>query len=613
MLLPMERSWISAVFPGLSDLPQPQLNADVWNRKRPLPARLVSGGRFVGELQSIGGWTADEETLLADLAVNLSPHVDQIAQVWAERLLGIVGPALGGSQPVAEWMTSANRCFLDDLLRNLRARNLDAVFQENLERYLGLLQVQGGSDIKLRSTLSQLYTSLEISSALITEWTCTLYANDARLPALLAAYTRVALHLGQLLGKAADDYRAREQRETSRVASSLLQASRDLKTRPASVALALDDLRRIIAQRLRCDCTLAFAWDESEQAFVSVAEREFAPVSLDAAQPTRVDSTNCPIMQAVLAGDVVCGVAEDGRLPRALIEAHGVATYALAPITSAEGGRVGLFAVLRREREPFGVADRQILEGIAQHGRLALDNASLAEQLHSAARLKTDFINSMSHEIRTPLNVLFGYLDILEDRHGGDGDDSDLLDRMRRNADQLLKLIDTLLDLGRLEQGRMKLCIETFSVEQVFTEVQRRLSAPRGLTFRCSAERGLPALTSDRFKLANILTHLVANAFKFTERGRVSVHAKRAGNDAVALEVIDTGAGIAPESLGVIFDLFRQAGPVDRGGTGVGLYLVKRLTQLLGGQVSVESRLGCGSTFRIEIPDAFAPATQAAS
>jgi signal transduction histidine kinase len=604
----MERSWISAVFPGLSDLPHPQLNADVWNRKGPLPARLVSGGHFVGELQSIGGWTAGEETLLADLAANLSPHVDEIAQVWAERLLGIVGPALGGSQPVAEWMTAANRCFLDDLLRNLRARNLDAVFQENLERYLGLLQVQGGSDIKLRSTLLQLYSSLEISSALITEWACTLYANDARLPALLAAYTRVALHLGQLLGKASDHHRAREQRETARVVSSLLQASRDLKTRPASVALALDDLRRIIAQHLHCDGTLAFAWDEFEQAFISTTERGLAP----AAEPRRVDSTNGPIMQAVLAGDVVSGVAEDGRLPRALIEAHGIATYALAPITSADGRRVGLFAVLRREREPFSLADRQILAGIARHGGLAIENASLAEQLHSAGRLKTDFINSMSHEIRTPLNVLFGYLDILEDRHGGDSDDGELLERMRRNADQLLKLIDTLLDLGRLEQGRMKLCIETFRVEQVFTEVQRRVSVPRGLTFSCSADPDLPALTSDRFKLTDILTHLVANAFKFTERGRVSVHAERAGHDAVALEVIDTGAGIAPESLSVIFDLFRRTGPVDRGGTGVGLYLVKRLTQLLGGHVSVESRLGCGSTFRVEIPDAFAPAIQAA-
>ncbi|MBI1817564.1 MAG: GAF domain-containing sensor histidine kinase [Deltaproteobacteria bacterium] len=609
----MERSWVSAVFPKLNELPHPQLNADIWNRKGPLPARLVSGGRFVDELQSIGGWTADEETLLADLAASLSPHIDQIAQVWADRLLGIVGPALGGSQPVAEWMSSANRCFLDDLLRNLRARNLDAVFQENLERYLGLLQGQCGSDLKLRSTLSQLYSSLEISSALITEWACTLYANDARLPALLAAYTRVALHLGQILGKAADAYRAREQRETSRVNSSLLQASRDLKTRPASAALALDDLRHIIAQRLRCDSTLAFAWDESEQAFLSVTKRERASASLDAVQPLRVDSTNCPIIQAVLGGDVVSGMAEDGRLPRALIEAHRVATYALAPITNADGQRVGLFAVLRREREPFSVADRQILEGIAQHGGLALENASLAEQLHSAARLKTDFINSMSHEIRTPLNVLFGYLDILEDRHGGDGDDGELLDRMRRNAEQLLTLIDTLLDLGRLEQGRMKLCIETFSVEQVFTEVQRRSSAPRGLTFRCSADPGLPALTSDRFKLADILTHLVANAFKFTERGHVSVHAKRAGDDSVALEVIDTGAGIGPESLSVIFDLFRRVGPVDRGGTGVGLYLVKRLTQLLGGYVSVESRLGCGSTFRVEIPDAFAPAIRAAS
>ena len=267
---------------------------------------------------------------------------------------------------------------------------------------------------------------------------------------------------------------------------------------------------------------------------------------------------------------------------------------------------LGILAVYRSEPVEFRSADLRILEGMAQNAALALENARLVEQLEAAAHLKSEFINSMSHEMRTPLNVIFGSLDMLGDQVSEKGEARVAIERIRSNTGHLHKLVNTLLDIGRIDAGRMPLNVETFGVDRVFEDLSQ-LFAPvarnRGISFECFVDGNLGPLTTDRMKLLEILNNLLSNAFKFTDRGRIGVRAHAvAGAERVRFQVDDTGIGIAPQAIDAAFELFRQVGPNDRGGTGLGLYVVKRLTDLLHGEVEVDSSPGRGSSFRVQIP-----------
>jgi signal transduction histidine kinase len=221
---------------------------------------------------------------------------------------------------------------------------------------------------------------------------------------------------------------------------------------------------------------------------------------------------------------------------------------------------------------------------------------------------KSEFLATVSHELRTPLNIILGYTDLLiEGAFDSEPERRDALQRVRQQSRQLLDLIQGMLDLNRLEIGGIRLVVETFAVAELLDQLRRNLPANWAkASVELQWRDSVPELTmrSDRGKLESILRNLIHNALKYTEEGAVTVTAERDGAGRVRFTVADTGQGIADDDMPRIFEMFRQgnSGPPRGGGVGLGLYIVSRLTQVLGGEIDVDSRIGAGSRFTVSVP-----------
>lgn len=239
-------------------------------------------------------------------------------------------------------------------------------------------------------------------------------------------------------------------------------------------------------------------------------------------------------------------------------------------------------------------------------------NRVLAEQnrrLRVEGQTQSRFLANMSHELRTPMNAIIGFTSLLlddrslemKDRHRGS------LERVSRNAHDLLELINNVLDLSKIEAGRMDVYSEPADahdlIERALTVVEP-MKENRPVKLGMELEDNLPTLKTDRMKLQQILINLLSNAIKFTQEGEVKVRAVRA-SDRILISVSDTGPGISETDLPKIFEEFRQVGSsarTSRSGTGLGLTITRRLVELLGGEISVTSSLGSGSTFIVTLP-----------
>jgi signal transduction histidine kinase len=235
-------------------------------------------------------------------------------------------------------------------------------------------------------------------------------------------------------------------------------------------------------------------------------------------------------------------------------------------------------------------------------------------QLHEMNRLKSDFLANMSHELRTPLNSIIGFSDVLK------GIDT-LSDKQQRYVDNignsgriLLEMINDILDLAKMESGKMDLRLTDFLIEPVVKaqcDLVRALTEEKNIDLEVRVDPDLPPLYQDQGKVQQILTNLLSNAIKFTpEGGRISVSACRGQDDDLLLTVEDTGVGIAEEDRSIIFEKFRQGSTVlgsdnltrKFSGTGLGLSIVRELCRLLGGEITFESELGKGSRFTAQLP-----------
>jgi signal transduction histidine kinase len=257
----------------------------------------------------------------------------------------------------------------------------------------------------------------------------------------------------------------------------------------------------------------------------------------------------------------------------------------------------------------FSERSSELFGGICQHVAIALSNVRLVADLRRANDLKSEFLSTMSHELRTPLNVIIGYADLLHDETFGRliAEQQDVIERLRRNAYSLLELINATLEVNRLEAGRSGVQLREVELRQLLTELQLDTeSLPRhtGVALRWEVPRTNELLRTDPVKLKIVVRNLVGNALKFTKRGSVAV---QVGFDQrgklLDLTVRDTGPGIDAEHLPKIFDMFHQApGDASRGGVGLGLYIVRRFVELLGGRIAATSRVGEGSVFRVSLP-----------
>ncbi|HEX7071432.1 MAG TPA: HAMP domain-containing sensor histidine kinase, partial [Rhodothermales bacterium] len=263
----------------------------------------------------------------------------------------------------------------------------------------------------------------------------------------------------------------------------------------------------------------------------------------------------------------------------------------------------------------------QILEAEVERQTKDLKTAMVAAEAANAA--KTQFLNAVSHEIRTPLTSIIGFTQILEEELQSNATRQDLefVHLIRDSGDRLLRLVNDLLDLAKIETGKLDLDVRDVSLESAVSDVLRQsfpIARSKSLTLTASPSIGNYTVRADPMRLHQILLNLVTNALKFTEEGGVSITAEDAtlfgpdetGRPAVAILVADTGSGMSQEFLPHVFDRFTQELRSSRNaqrGTGLGLALTRELTLRMNGRIEVESELGRGSVFTVTLPLATSP------
>ncbi len=276
--------------------------------------------------------------------------------------------------------------------------------------------------------------------------------------------------------------------------------------------------------------------------------------------------------------------------------------------------------IRRKVAGEFSPAVVTLLQTLAGQSVLAIQNARLfreiaekGQQLEVASQLKSQFLANMSHELRTPLNAIIGVTEMLhEDAVDLKREDElEPLERVLRAAKHLLALINDILDLSKIEAGKMDIHIESFAIAPLVEDVVQTIgtmAAKNGnkVVVDCAADLG--TMRADQTRIRQALLNLASNANKFTEKGTVTLSARRGvevGREWVTLAVSDTGIGLTPEQMGKLFQDFVQADASTTrkyGGTGLGLAISRRFCQMMGGDITVASEPGRGSTFTIRLP-----------
>jgi signal transduction histidine kinase len=277
---------------------------------------------------------------------------------------------------------------------------------------------------------------------------------------------------------------------------------------------------------------------------------------------------------------------------------------------------IGSLSFNRKAPGEFPPEVIDVLRTFATQSALAIQNARLfreiaakSAQLESASRHKSEFLANMSHELRTPLNAVIGFSDVLLDRMFGDVNEKqeEYLRDICESGSHLLSLINDILDLSKVEAGRMELELSDFdlpnAIENALILVRERASR-RGIMLGSTIDKRLGMIGGDERKVKQVLLNLLSNALKFTpEGGRIDVSAG-VHDDVAEVSVLDTGVGIAPEDQDAVFEEFRQVGAADKKaeGTGLGLALSRKFIELHGGRIWVKSQVGIGSTFTFTLP-----------
>jgi signal transduction histidine kinase len=301
---------------------------------------------------------------------------------------------------------------------------------------------------------------------------------------------------------------------------------------------------------------------------------------------------------------------------RQMLERFGFRASLAVPLLR-EDPIIGGLVIRRKSTGEFRPEVIELLKTFATHSALAIQNARLfreiedkSKQIEAANRHKSEFLANMSHELRTPLNAIIGFSEVLQERMFGELNEKQVeyTEDILSSGRHLLSLINEILDLSKVEAGRMELELATFdlplAIDNARTFVRER-ATKHGINLDVTVDERLGDFTGDERKIKQILLNLLSNAVKFTpEGGRIGINARQA-DGAVEISVSDTGIGIAPEDQAKIFEEFRQVGgdyAHKKEGTGLGLTLAKKFVELHGGKIWVESEVGKGSTFTFTLP-----------
>ena len=383
-------------------------------------------------------------------------------------------------------------------------------------------------------------------------------------------------------------------------------------------------LTTIVAKAVQLSGTEAgtiYTFDEQLQEFRPRATHgmDEALVAAIRERPAHIRTTAIGKAAAQRTPVQIADALEDRSMVLDVIVQAGFRALLIVPLLRP-GQIIGALVVRRREPGEFPSHTVDLLETFADQSVLALQNARLfreleqkSRELEVASKHKSQFLASMSHELRTPLNAIIGVSEmLLEDaRDLKREDEIEPLDRVLRAARHLLALINDILDLSKIEAGRMELHLESFPLAPLIEDVGKTIepmAAKNGnrIVIDCAAAFG--SVHADQTRLRQALLNLASNANKFTEQGSVTVAARAEqlhGRDWVTIAVADTGIGMTEEQMGKLFQEFSQASSSTAsryGGTGLGLAISRHFCRMMGGDIIVESAPGVGSTFTIRLP-----------
>jgi signal transduction histidine kinase len=316
-----------------------------------------------------------------------------------------------------------------------------------------------------------------------------------------------------------------------------------------------------------------------------------------------------PLMQRIVYQGALELPTDDPESPfLPLLEEYGVRRVLYIVVRSGHEV-LGVLDFARVRDEGFGPGERLLARGLADQAALALRTARLVADLRRANHLKSQFVSTMSHELRTPLNAILGFADMARDHALDAPGREECLAHIEAAGRELLALIEDTLEIGKIEAGREELRLESVSLPTLWAELGqgcRRMPRRPEVALEWGGQVPAVALVTDPHKVTLIVRNLVGNALKFTESGTVRAETWMDG-DRLVVRVADTGIGIRAEDQEAIFEMFRQADGSDSrryGGTGLGLYIVRRCVHQLGGTIELESAPGRGSVFTVQLPRA---------
>lgn len=396
-------------------------------------------------------------------------------------------------------------------------------------------------------------------------------------------------------------------KEEAEIAGAMARVGREMIARMGTGDL-LNRLCRLTAEAIGCDFSHTWLWQPDEEVTVAVAGYGDPPDQWEQIRLLKVPRTRIgPPADA----DVWQELTEESLDPNyvSIVRHYGI-TRVLYMALRRRGEIVGVLnAGDRGATGSFSPRQFRIANGIAQIASLAIEHARLVDELEAANRVKSNFVAAMSHELRRSFAVIIGYIDLLLNGEFGTltPEGSETLRKVAKSGWESLDVIKATLDLSRAESRPVPLNITDTSVPRILGELQAdaevRWAKPE-LRIVWNVPGDIPLVRTDPVKLKMILNNLIGNAVKYTRRGTVTVTAQ-SDRGGVRFSVSDTGDGIPAEALPMIFEPFQQAStsrtsPYE--GVGLGLYIVRRLLDTLGGSIEVESRHGEGSTFHAWIP-----------